>query len=558
MTNTLELAPGLAAVLALADEANSQGIEIPKSESLVMHVEAKSPEAAAGVIGRLNSRFADAAMAKPLFDSGEAGEAQRFIELRFDQIHEELAAPVAYAAAYELADSDPEIITVEPDLPSSLYIEPGEPITDRSAAESAIVKKFCEVDDTPPEPKTWAIDLIRVKEAMAYSGACDRPAGGQGIRVAQPDTGVRPNPYLPPASLEAGWDVIADDSDPYDPFDDGNPGHGTATGSCVIGNNDTVHGSAPNAKLYPIRAIKAVVIVHAGPVAKAIERAIAAEAHVVTMSLGGVPSRAVRAILKRARDKGLIVLAAAGNCVKLVVWPARYPECIAVAGCNQYRKAWKGSCRGDSVDITAPAEQVWHASAKDPRNYKDGQGTSFAVALTAGAAAQWLAHHGIDQVRETAIARGVTVQDLFRTALQQTAEKSSHLDTDKFGPGIVNVEALLKLDLSAIGTVTPTPEKAGDDPGDEVPPEYREIFEKFGGGAESPTPGFDWLRYGAEMGRVALTRAVSAQIDGDLDPEGNRGGLVESAAAPSSPQARLAAEASGNEALQGWLGTYRS
>ena len=61
--------------------------------------------------------------------------------------------------------------------------------------------------------------------------------------------------------------------------------------------------------------------------------------------------------MRRAVAADVIVLAAAGNCVRTVVWPARYVECIAVAGTNAADGMWRGSCRGSAVDISAPGTE---------------------------------------------------------------------------------------------------------------------------------------------------------------------------------------------------------
>jgi uncharacterized protein (DUF2384 family) len=71
------------------------------------------------------------------------------------------------------------------------------------------------------------------------------------------------------------------------------------------------------------------------------------------MSLGGVWSSALHAAVQRAVSENVIVLAAAGNCVETVVWPARFPEVIAVAGVNKNDRPWRGSCRGPEVAISA-------------------------------------------------------------------------------------------------------------------------------------------------------------------------------------------------------------
>src|SRR6185295_19750333 len=93
----------------------------------------------------------------------------------------------------------------------------------------------------------------------------------------------------------------------------------------------------------------------------AIDHAVASKCHVISISLGGLPSDSLHDAIRRAEDAGVIVLAAAGNYVRLVVWPARYPEVVAVAACNFEGRAWSGSSRGDAVDITGPGEDVYRA-----------------------------------------------------------------------------------------------------------------------------------------------------------------------------------------------------
>ncbi len=182
-----------------------------------------------------------------------------------------------------------------------------------------------------------------------------------------------------------------------------------------------------------------------GAVAKAIDHARQRGCHVVTMSLGGTPSRAVKKAVKQAIQADMIVLAAAGNCVNLVVYPARYDEVIAVAGSNVNDGTWRGSCSGSAVDVTAPGEKVWKAVAgPDGTDVGGGQGTSFAVAITAGVAALWLSHHGHHVVKAAAVGRQLSVQALFREVLMASARVPAGWDTDDFGAGIVDAEAVLR------------------------------------------------------------------------------------------------------------------
>lgn len=75
------------------------------------------------------------------------------------------------------------------------------------------------------------------------------------------------------------------------------------------------------------------------------------------MSLGGPPILAggIRRMIDRAIEKGIIVLAAAGNYTwRWVVFPASYEPVIAVAACGPDRKPWSHSAHGEKVDVTAP------------------------------------------------------------------------------------------------------------------------------------------------------------------------------------------------------------
>jgi hypothetical protein len=151
-----------------------------------------------------------------------------------------------------------------------------------------------------------------------------------------------------------------------------------------------------------------------------------------------------------------------------VVLPAAYSNVIAVAGCGPDGRPWIESLRGPNVDITAPADAVWVAEL-DPRDgnsvstarrtetLESASGTSFAAAFMAGVAALWLAHH--DRVALLARYPGVPLAWVFRHQLQRTADAAfaSDWDTQRFGPGIVNVEALLREPLPPAGGVTRPP-----------------------------------------------------------------------------------------------------
>ena len=388
--------------------------------------------------------------ADPVID--EDDEFGFFLVLQFPALDRTLSQRSLFDIGYALED-ELELLSAEPDLAEVNYQDPEPTPPDageqpEGAARDAF-NASCWVDRAAPANKRWALDAMRIPQAWSLSGK-----RGEGIVIAQPDTGVAAHSALTDANLrlDLGINFAEGNDDPSDPLDESatNPGHGTATSSVITcPENSVINGAAPGAELIPIRCVNDVKIFDAAPVIAAINHARQVGSHVITMSLGGTPSRAMKKSIKAAIANDIIVVTAAGNCVKLVVWPARYSAVIGIGGSNIDSVPWKGTSRGSDVDISAPAELVWVARRKPGDNRSDhvegAQGTSYATALTAGTAALWLAHHGREKLISIAAEAGISLQSLFRHALQSSAQQPDGWETADHGVGIVNAEALLQL-----------------------------------------------------------------------------------------------------------------
>jgi hypothetical protein len=183
---------------------------------------------------------------------------------------------------------------------------------------------------------------------------------------------------------------------------------------------------------------------------RALLEAVANQVDVVSISLGWLPNKGVERALGIAVRQGIIVCCAAGNQTgRLIVWPAKYPEAIALAACDPRRRPWSGSARGPRVDATAPGHLVWRA-VPEPSNIEPSSGTSYAAAITAGLAALWLAFHGRAAVRARAQALGIRVSELFRRFLRSTCDPPPD-GSGFWGSGIVNARALLARPLATGG-----------------------------------------------------------------------------------------------------------
>ena len=145
--------------------------------------------------------------------------------------------------------------------------------------------------------------------------------------------------------------------------------------------------------------------------------------------------------MRFAQSRGVIICAAAGNYAPFVTWPGVYDEVIACAASNVRGGAWRHSCNGRAVDVTAPGESVWRATVRKKGkglsyDVSRTSGTSFATTNTAGVAAMWLSHHG----RDSLIARYAleNVPIVFARVLRESCVKFPGWKEGKFGAGLVD------------------------------------------------------------------------------------------------------------------------
>ncbi|MCO5335666.1 S8 family serine peptidase [Delftia tsuruhatensis] len=486
-------------------------------------MELKPGEQVAAALARLQQLLPAGRFLVEALDAG-SHSAGRFHVLRFPTLERVFPQHQAFDIAYALADML-GLQSCEPDLGADVYLDPAPP-TGGPNVESSLLGGLCWADGDPPPDKRWALKHTRLDVAHQYSR-------GKGILVGQPDTGITGHAELggDMFDMSRATNLVEGNAHPKDPLAPGmaSPGHGTSTSSVLASRGDGhITGAAPEATVVPIRCIDSVKVFNTAPVAAAIAHAVRSGCHVISMSLGGLAGRALHAALKDAVAHDLIVVAASGNCVGMVVWPARYPEVIAAGGVGPGGKAWKGTSRGSRITVSAPAEFVWRAERTkpnaDPALVSASQGTSYATALIAGAAAVWLSRHGRDTVIAEARRRGVTVARLFTTALKQTANTPDGWDAD-LGAGMLDADKLVNLPLGSIQAVEAEAAAQGEDDWVE-----EMLLEQFGAAARDPA--FDTTRFGAELSAIALSQARFDQQLQGLTPEAKSEG--------TRPSSRLA------------------
>jgi len=337
-------------------------------------------------------------------------------------------------------------------------------------------------------PYDWHIDERGVNAVAAWRMfAADLKFAGalpwSGIRVAHIDTGYTEHAALGweqgqsstvhPDDGKDFWDGAADTDGPRDPFLPGFPGHGTRISAAISGYYPTAQGGpfygvAPGAQIIPLRVTDSVLIDHVqDSVRDAIHAAIANNCHVVNISLGALrPSKSLAAALDAAYDAGLIVACAAGQVWGEVIYPGRFNRCVTMGGVGPGLKPWRSAAKGIYVDLCGPADGIRRIRAESlpPKKAgtemadKTGDGTSYATACCSGAAALWLAWHGIDALRNKYAPTGLwQIPKAFKYLAMKhiTPGKWAADDVGNYGTGVLNIEAILKAPLPDAGTMRP-------------------------------------------------------------------------------------------------------
>ncbi len=150
---------------------------------------------------------------------------------------------------------------------------------------------------------------------------------------------------------------------------------------------------------------------------------------------GGNPGDEDLKIIREAYQKGILIIASAGNFNdEKIPNPALAPEVLAVSGVNTNYQKEEKSNYGMQVDIAAPATAVKGAHPEKDNAYIHDNGTSPAAALVAGCAAIILSKK-----------EGLKPSDVKEALLNTATPFSGNFSTygGKMGAGIVNLKNAL-------------------------------------------------------------------------------------------------------------------
>ncbi|MDP1793252.1 MAG: S8 family serine peptidase, partial [Acidimicrobiales bacterium] len=263
--------------------------------------------------------------------------------------------------------------------------------------------------------------------------------GSANVKVAVIDSGIlRTHQDFAAGRVLQGRDYVSNDNEPNDTC-----GHGTHVAGTVgaTTNNGLGVAGMSQATIIPLKALaKSTSIFSSGcsgstaGIAQAIIDAADQGARVISMSIGGGSSSAMLNAVNYAHNKGVILVAAAGNDggANSVDYPGAYPNVIAVGALDSNKARASYSDGGSQLDIMGPGSGVISTYTGNGTTYSSLSGTSMATPHVSGAIALALS------CAPAATAAQVT------SALYSTADDLGAAGYDTaYGNGLARVDKLV-------------------------------------------------------------------------------------------------------------------
>ncbi len=244
-----------------------------------------------------------------------------------------------------------------------------------------------------PGPGEWWLGAWQVRQKVWPLSQ------GAGVTVAEVESGVQASlPDLRGVVLP-GVDLTGTSRDGDTDIQVGEDGHGTAMAVMIAGQGTGTGAGARPVGIAPRARILPVTVGGSGPrsvaiAAAGIRYAATHGAQVIDMPFGigqSSPARCdpvLQAAVADALGHDVVLIASSGN-TSLFAGPDEPASCagvLAVGGTEPDGTLWPGSTREPYVAVAAPADHMVYVG-RDGRSTASGAGTSFAAALTAGAAA---------------------------------------------------------------------------------------------------------------------------------------------------------------------------
>ena len=284
----------------------------------------------------------------------------------------------------------------------------------------------------PPkgDPAQYVVNKLHLRDAHGI-------AAGANVTVAVIDSLVdTAHPDLA-GSIAGQFDAVTAADKPDE--------HGTGMTGAIVAHRRLL-GVAPRARILAIHAFSPDAQhpqqATTQNIIAGIDWAIAKGARIINMSFAGPYDPMLQLALKKARDKGVVLIAAAGNMgpQSPPLYPAADENVIAVTAIDENDKVMPQANQGPHVALAAPGVNVLEAAPHATYNFTTG--TSVAAAHVSGVAALILEHNPTIDV--------ATLEEvLFSTAKDLGAPGRDSI----FGHGLVDpYRALKALEAKAVAS----------------------------------------------------------------------------------------------------------
>jgi hypothetical protein len=287
---------------------------------------------------------------------------------------------------------------------------------------------------TQGPPSQYVLNKLRLTEVHRLSIGSD-------VRVAVIDSeidGAHPDLV---GTVVAEFDAIGRKDKPHS--------HGTGMAGAIAAHR-LLQGVAPGAHILAIHAFSpdaGTAEATTANILRGIDWAIKNGARIINMSFAGPDDPILHVALQKARDKGVILIAAAGNGgpSSPPLYPGADPSVIAVTATDEHDAVFADANRGSYVALAAPGVNILEPA---PNGYQITTGTSVAAAHVSGVAALLLERNPkLD---------AAAVQNILQSTARDLGPKGRD---DVYGYGLIDpYRALQAVDATAAPTASARPD----------------------------------------------------------------------------------------------------
>ncbi len=379
---------------------------------------------------------------------------------------------------------------IEPNFTQEFVVDrkldvPASKISSKSLG-SGISNDNFDPDWQPHQNSVWHLDDAFSQLKTARASVVNN---NYKVRIGHLDTGYSKTHFAIPDSirqnpLQRNFVDGENPTDSHDPFTSGflkQPGHGTGTLGILAGTKIDIPtdngrfqdylGGAYFAEVISCRIAESVILLKTNAFAEALnyltELSLSGtQIHVVSMSMGGAPSRVWADAVNAAYDAGITLVTAAGNNfaglpTRHVIYPARFGRVIAACGVtNNYKPYYTkklnemqgcfGPKRHMSKALSAFTPNTPWASIESGTIRFSGAGTSSATPQIAAAAAIYYSKNNqvLDQLEPWQRVEAIR-NALYKSAIKKVNDREYDSDFVKyFGNGIIQANAALNVPVA--------------------------------------------------------------------------------------------------------------